>query len=426
MEDPQCESEARALQAVSDKLRQARLKYEKLKALGASLDMTRGKPGADQLDLSQGLFECLRPEDYKTANGVDCRNYGGLDGIPEIREIFADLLEVPPSQVIAAGNSSLSLMYGAFSELCAKGVSGEKPWLLQSGAKFICPAPGYDRHFAICEHFGIKMETVGLSDSGPDMDAVEALAKDASVKGMWCVPVFSNPTGCVYSAETVKRLASLNPAAKDFRLFWDDAYFIHQFGPKKIHQGNILKECEACSNPDLALVFASFSKVTFPGASVAAVAASKANLSWVRNRMSKEMVGPDKLNQLRHARFFKNADGVLEHMQKMSNLLKPKFDTVLSSLERNLSGACTWSKPEGGYFISLNTPDGCAKRAIELSKEAGVAVTGAGATFPYGVDPRDRNIRLAPSFPALGDLKLAVEIFCAACNLAALEKEAGI
>jgi DNA-binding transcriptional MocR family regulator len=254
------------------------------------------------------------------------------------------------------------------------------------------------------------------------MDAVEALAKDPKVKGMWCVPVFSNPTGCVYSEETVKRLASLNPAAKDFRLFWDDAYFIHQFGPKKPFAGNILKECEAQSNPDLAMVFASFSKVTFPGASVAAAAASKANLSWIRNRLSKETVGPDKLNQLRHARFFKNADGVLEHMQKMSKLLKPKFDIALGALERNLSGVCSWSNPEGGYFISLNTPDGCARRTIELSKEAGVAVTGAGAAFPYGLDKRDRNIRLAPSFPAISDLELAVEIFCAACNVAALEK----
>jgi DNA-binding transcriptional MocR family regulator len=406
-------------------LNEARQKYKSLKALGLSLNMSRGNPGIDQLELSQGLFGCLSPVDHQSAAGLDCRNYGGLDGIPEMREIFAELLGVSANEVIIGGNSSLSMMFGVMSDLFIRGADGSKPWSMQGKTKFICPSPGYDRHFAMCKHFGMEMEVVDMTSVGPDMDAVAKLAQDPQIKGMWCVPVFSNPTGCVYSNETVSAIASLKPKAPDFRLFWDNAYFIHQFGPRRPEFPCITKECARHGNPDMPYMFASFSKVTFPGSSIAAVASSKANLDHMRKRLTIETIGPDKMNQLRHARFFKDAQGVLEHMRKIADIIRPKFEAVLDILEKNLGskGMGEWSKPEGGYFISFNAPPGCARRIVALCREAGLTLTSAGATYPNGYDPQDSNIRLAPSFPSVKELTLAMEVFCSACELACLEKE---
>lgn len=409
--------------SIRDELRRD---YEAFKKRGLKLDMSRGKPGAEQLDLCEGMLTVLsRNVDCFSPGGTDCRNYGLLDGIPEARELFAELLGVSPEEVIAAGNSSLSLMYDAVMRAMYLGVAGGEPWAREGKVRFLCPVPGYDRHFSVCEAFGIEMLTVDMTPAGPDMDAVERLVStDASIKGIWCVPMYSNPQGITYSDDTVRRFARLKPAAKNFRIFWDNAYFIHHLGAEHDTVLNILDECKAAGNPDLVYIFASTSKISYPGAGVAVVAASKTNIDHIKKQISIQTIGPDKLNQLRHVRFFGSAEGVREHMKKHAKCLSPKFGAVLARLDAELSGLgiAFWNRPRGGYFISLDTLDGCAKRTLALLSDAGVAMTPAGATFPYGRDPRDRNIRIAPTFPPVGELETATELFCLCVKLAAVEK----
>ncbi|MCL2099113.1 MAG: aminotransferase class I/II-fold pyridoxal phosphate-dependent enzyme [Oscillospiraceae bacterium] len=406
-------------------LSKVKTEYGRYKDMGLKLDMSRGKPGEDQLELANGMLTILGEKDYISAGGIDCRNYGGLEGIPEMKKIFADMLGIEPDEVIVGGNSSLATMFDNVSVNMSHGVRDGEPWMRQGKVKFLCPSPGYDRHFTICEYFHIEMITVPMTKDGPDMDIVEKLAaSDPMIKGMWCVPVFSNPDGIVYSDETVRRIAALKTAADDFRLYWDNAYCIHQIKGKPPVIPNILRECEAAGNPNMPLVFASFSKISMAGAGVACMASSVSNCEYIRKRFFTQTIGPDKLSQLRHVRFFKDYKGVLAHMEKMAVLLKPKFDTVLGALKSELGalGVGEWNEPEGGYFVSFNALEGCAKRVVELCKEAGVVMTGAGATFPYGKDPHDRNIRIAPTYPKIGELQKAMEIFCAAVKLASLEK----
>ncbi|MDR2736163.1 MAG: aminotransferase class I/II-fold pyridoxal phosphate-dependent enzyme, partial [Gracilibacteraceae bacterium] len=389
------------------------------------LDMSRGKPGEDQLALSGDMLTILRGDDYTSPGGIDCRNYGGLEGIPEMKGIFADILDISPEEVIVGGNSSLAMMFDNVAVNMSHGVRDGEPWMLQGKVKFLCPTPGYDRHFTICEYFHIKMIPVPMTPNGPDMDIVEELlASDPMIKGMWCVPVFSNPEGIIYSDETVRRLAALKPAAADFRLYWDNAYCIHHFnGPRPVIP-NILRECEKAGNPHMPFIFTSFSKISMAGAGVAAMASSLSNCEYIRQRFFVQTIGPDKLSQLRHVRFFKNYDGVMEHMSKMAAILRPKFAAVRDKLTAELEGLgiAEWNNPDGGYFVSFNTIDGCAKRTVALCKEAGVVMTGAGATFPNGKDPRDRNIRIAPTYPSVTELQTAMEVFCLAVKIAALEK----
>lgn len=399
--------------------------YDGFKAMKLSLDMSRGKPGADQLSLSNGLLDCLGPDDYAALSGLDCRNYGGLDGLPEMKKIFAELLDVKPEEVIVGGNSSLTMMFDNVASNMTHGVRDGEPWVKQGTVKFLCPSPGYDRHFAICEYFHIQMIPVEMTPEGPDMDAVEKLVStDPMIKGIWCVPRYSNPEGITYSDETVRRLAALKPASMDFRLYWDDAYCIHNFEDERDQIPNILRECEKNGNENMPLIFSSFSKVSFPGAAVSMIATSKSNCDYIRTRLSVQTIGPDKLNQLRHVRFFKDSDGVMRQMKKHADILKPKFHAVLDKLDSALGGKeiASWNKPSGGYFISFNALDGCANRIVALCKEAGVLMTPAGATYPYGKDPRDRNIRIAPTYPSVSELKSAIEVFCVAVELASVEK----
>jgi len=398
-------------------------RYDSLKSRSMRLDISRGKPGPDQLALVSPLLNDLPQDAYMTASGIDCRNYGGVEGISEMRGIFADLLGTSPDSIIAGGNSSLSLMYDRISNFWSHGVCGGKPWALQGPVKFVCPSPGYDRHFSICEYFGIQMVSIEMSESGPDMDAAEALIQsDPTVKGMWCVPVYSNPTGCVYSNETISRIARLKPKAPDFRLFWDNAYTVHNFAEERPVIPDILSECAKNGSANMPLEFASFSKVSFPGAAVAAVAASANNKAQIVKCVSAQSVGPDKLNQLRHVHYFKDADGVCAHMRKMAAVIKPKFDTALSALENELSGLCEWSRPKGGYFIHFRSADNHARRIVELCAQAGLAITEAGAVHPYKRDPKDRDLRIAPTYASTGELKSAMEIFCAAVKLSYVEK----
>ena len=398
-------------------------RFEALKSRKLSLDISRGKPGPDQLDLAGSILNVLSQDDYLSVSGADCRNYGGIDGIPEIKQIFADILDLKASQIIIGGNSSLNLMFDRISAFQSHGVNGGEPWQKQGGVKFICPVPGYDRHFSICEYFNIQMIPVEMTETGPDMDAAQAIIQsDPLVKGMWCVPVYSNPSGCVYSNETVKQIARLKPKAPDFRLFWDNAYTVHNFcGPRPVIP-NILHECSLNGNEDMPLIFTSFSKVTFPGSGVSAVAASDNNKKYILKQLNAQTVGPDKINQLRHARFFKNADGVYAHMKKLAGLIKPKFDLVLSALEKELTGLSEWSKPKGGYFIHFQSKDGCAKRIVQLCREAGLLITEAGAVHPYKHDPRDRDLRIAPTYIQIDELKDAMDIFCTAVKLSYIEK----
>lgn len=389
-----------------------------------SLDMSRGKPNPEQMDVSSELFNCVSVErGFKNETGIDCRNYGGLDGLSELKKLFSQLMGVDTSQIIVGGNSSLNMMFDTVAQAMTHGFGGEKPWLLQEKVKFICPVPGYDRHFAICEHFGIEMINVKLNGDGPDMDSVEQLIKDPCVKGMWCVPKYSNPDGITYSDEVVKRIAALKPAAKDFRVFWDNAYVIHHINGKVDPLLDIYSECVKNKNEDLVIIFTSTSKITFPGAGVAAEAASPRNVAEIKKRMSFQTIGPDKLNQLRHARVFTDIEQLYRHMDRHAAILKPKFDSVLQTLDRQLSdlNIAEWTNPNGGYFISLYVLDGCAKRTVELCKQAGLILTPAGATFPYGIDPNDNNIRLAPTFPMMDELACAGELLCVAVKLAALE-----
>ena len=397
--------------------------YRKYQALNLKLDMSRGKPSGEQLDLTNGALTTME-NDYYTAAGVDARNYGGLEGIPEMRKLFSDLLAIPADQMIIGGNSSLNLMYDTIARCMIFGTQGNTPWCKLPKVKFLCPSPGYDRHFAICEDFGIEMIPVPMTSDGPDMDLVEKLAaEDDAVKGIWCVPLYSNPQGICYSDRTVERLAAMKTAAADFRIFWDNAYGVHHiFGERCVK--DILAATAAAGNPDRVYYFFSTSKITFPGAGVAMVAGSAANIAEIKRRMSIQTIGHDKLNQLRTVRFLKDADGVRAHMAKLAESLRPKFELVLQTLERELgdTGLASWETPAGGYFVAVDTLDGCAKRVVQLAREAGVVMTGAGATFPYGKDPRDRNIRIAPSYPTLDELKGAIEIFCVCVKLAGVEK----
>lgn len=399
--------------------------YDAYKARSLKLDMSRGKPGPEQLDLTLEMLECVNErEGYKTADGVDTRNYGLLDGIPEVKKLFGDILDMPPEQIIVGGNSSLNLMFDYIATAYAKGVCGCKPWILQGKVKFLCPAPGYDRHFAITEYFGIEMLTVDMTETGPDMDEVERLVKDPLVKGIWCVPMYSNPDGITYSDETVRRLAALRPAAEDFRIMWDNAYCLHHLTDDGDKLLNIYKVAQENGNEDSVIMFASTSKVSFPGSGVAALAASPRNIEDIKKRMTIQTIGYDKLNMLRHARYFKDIDGVKAHMKKHAAILRPKFQVVLSTLEKQLGGKgiATWHTPKGGYFVSVNVMEGCAKETVRLLREAGVIMTGAGATYPYGKDPKDSNIRIAPTYPPLDELQVAMDLFCICAELAAVQK----
>lgn len=401
--------------------------FEQVKAKGLHLDMSRGKPSTQQLDLSLDLLDMVRADNfYDEEEQVDVRNYGGLNGMRRARELFVPIFDVPADQVVIGGNSSLNLMYDMVEKAIVHGVyGGSKPWGAYGKIKFLCPVPGYDRHFAITQHFGIEMICVPMDDNGPDMDFVEKMVQeDRYVKGIWCVPKYSNPTGITYSDEVVRRMAALNPAADDFRIFWDNAYCIHDFDENGDQLASIMAYAREFGHEDMVYQFASTSKVTFPGAGIAAFAGSKNNVEHMLRLLGVQTIGYDKINQLRHIRFLHDFQGMKEHMKKHAAILAPKFQMVLDVLERELggTGVATWTRPRGGYFISADTMEGCAKRTAGLCKEAGVVLTGAGATYPYGEDPQDRNIRLAPSYPTLDELEQAMELFCLCAKLAAVEK----
>lgn len=397
-------------------------RYNAFKAKGLKLDMSRGKPGSDQLDLSKGLNDVA---DY-TENGVDLRNYGMMDGTPACKKLFADLMQVKPENVIVGPNASLTLMFDYISQCFTHG-AGDTPWCKLDNVKFLCPVPGYDRHFTILEHFGIEMINIDMKADGPDMDAIEEAVKDPSVKGMFCVPKYSNPQGITFSDDVVRRIAALKPAAKDFRIIWDNAYMVHDFvddGDKLLNIFDVLPEY---GNEDMVIEVCSTSKITFPGAGVSALAASDNNIKAIKKRLNAQTISYDKMNQHRHVEFFKNVDGILAHMKKHAAILKPKFDMVIKHLNNELAGLgiASWTEPKGGYFISLDVMDGCAKRVGELCKEAGVVLTTIGATYPYGKDPNNRNIRIAPSYPPTEELDIAAELMCICVRLASVEKLLG-
>ncbi|MDD6491858.1 MAG: aminotransferase [Firmicutes bacterium] len=401
--------------------------YEEAKAKGLKLDMSRGKPAPSQLDMEMDFLDVIDSSSLlKSENGTDCRNYGLLDGLPEAKKLMADMLLVPEENVIVCGNASLNIMYDTISRSMIFGVLGSTPWCKLDKVKFLCPVPGYDRHFAITEQFGIEMINIPMTENGPDMDLVEKYVnEDPAVKGIWCVPKYSNPQGYTYSDETVKRFAALKPAAEDFRIFWDNAYVIHDlYEDRSDDLLEILSECEKAGNPDMVYEFCSTSKVTFPGAGISAIASSKANLEFIKKTMTIQTIGYDKINQLRHVKYFKNLDGMKTHMRKHATIMRPKFEAVLEVLERELSGLSigSWTKPNGGYFISFDAMEGCAKEIVEKCKEAGVILTGAGATYPYKKDPKDSNIRLAPTFPSSEELAMATDLFVLCVKLVSVEK----
>lgn len=398
--------------------------YEKLRSMHLSLDMSRGKPGFDNMDISSQLFDLVGNDTgFKNISGIDCRNYGGLDGLAELKNLFAEILGLSPDQIIVGGNSSLNMMYDTISQAMTHGM-GAEPWMKQGELKFLCPVPGYDRHFAITEYFGFKLIPVKMTSEGPDMDQVEELVKDPAVKGIWCVPKYSNPEGITYSDAVVRRMAALKPAASDFRIFWDNAYAVHDLVEDGDSLLNIYDECVKAGNPDLPIIFTSTSKITFPGAGVAAEAASPNNVALLKGRMKYQTIGPDKLNQLRHARMFRTVEDVKLHMKRHAAILRPKFEAVLGEMDAQLSGKgiAEWTKPKGGYFISLNVLKGCAKRVEQLCANAGMILTPAGATYPYGADPDDANIRIAPSYPSVEEIKKASVVLCTAVRYATLEK----
>ena len=412
-------------EALRARVAELETRYEEGRAKGLKLDMSRGKPGPEQLDLTLDMLECVNARDgYRTVNGTDTRNYGLLDGIPEAKAIFAEILGVGTENIIVGGNSSLNMMFDYIATAYARGICGGEPWSRQGAAKFLCPVPGYDRHFAITEYFGIEMLNIPMTESGPDMDRVEELVKDPLVKGIWCVPMYSNPDGITYSDETVRRMAALSPAAADFRIIWDNAYAVHHLTDTPDTLLNIYEEAAARGKEDMVVQFASTSKISFPGSGIAAMAASPANVADVKKRMTVQTIGHDKLNMLRHARFFRDADGVREHMKLHAAILRPKFAAVLEALETHLGGKgiARWHKPNGGYFVSVNLMDGCAKETVRLLAEAGVVMTGAGATYPYGRDPQDSNIRIAPTYPSLEELREAMALFCICAELACAKK----
>lgn len=401
--------------------------YQEHKDKGLKLDISRGKPAKDQLDLSMPMMDVLTAEDELVCeDGTDVRNYGLLDGIPEAKKLMGDVMGADPSQVIVSGNSSLNIMYDCVARSVLFGVMGSTPWSKLDKVKFLCPVPGYDRHFAVTEQFGFELVSIPMKEDGPDMDLVENYVNnDPAVKGIWCVPVYSNPGGAVYSEETVRRFAALKPAAEDFRIYWDNAYAIHHLEENsQTAVLNILDACGEAGNPNIVYQFCSTSKVTFAGAGIAAMSASPANIADVKSKIKWQTIGPDKINQLRHVKFFKDIDGMKAHMERHAALLRPKFDIVLSMLDKELGGLdiASWSHPTGGYFVSFDAMEGCAKAIVAKCKEAGLVLTGAGAAFPYGKDPKDSNIRIAPTMPPLEELKEAMELFIICVKLASVEK----
>ncbi len=401
--------------------------YKEFQTKDLRLDMSRGKPSTEQLDISMGMMDVLSGNvDLTCEDGTDCRNYGVLDGIKEAKELLADMMEVAPDYILIYGNSSLNVMYDTVSRSMTQGVMGSTPWCKLDKVKFLCPVPGYDRHFAITEYFGIEMINVPMTPNGPDMDMVEELvASDEAIKGIWCVPKYSNPQGISYSDETVRRFARLKPAAKDFRIYWDNAYSIHHlYDHDQDHLIEILAECKRAGNSDLVYKFASTSKVSFPGSGLAAIAASQNNLVDIKRQLKIQTIGHDKVNQLRHVRYFGDIHGMIEHMRKHADIIRPKFEAVINSLEQELGGLsiADWTNPKGGYFISFNSLNGCAKAIVTKCKKAGLIMTGAGATYPYGKDPNDSNIRIAPSYPTLSDLVLAMELFTLCVKIVSIDK----
>ena len=414
---------------LAEEIAQLKKEYRKFQNMELHLDMSRGKPCQEQLDLSMHLMDVLdSTSDLSCEDGTDCRNYGSLIGIEEARELLGDMMENNPKDIIIYGNSSLNVMYDTVSRAYTHGIMGSTPWCKLDRVKFLCPVPGYDRHFAITEYFGIEMIPIPMTETGPQMDLVEKLvAEDPAIKGIWCVPKYSNPQGYSYSDETVRRFARLNPAAQDFRIYWDNAYSIHHLYEDPEKQDVILEllsECRKAGNPDLVFKFISTSKVTFPGSGLAALAASKRNLEDIERYMAVQTIGHDKMNQLRHVRFFGNLANMQEHMQRHAEILRPKFEALWEIFDRELAGLeiGEWTKPRGGYFLSFDSMDGCAKAIVAKCAEAGVKLTGAGATFPYGIDPRDRNIRIAPSYPELKELIRAAEVFVLSVKLVSAEK----
>ena len=401
--------------------------YKEWQKRGRSLNMARGKPSEEQLDLTMPMMDVLNSSaDLHSEDGTDCRNYGGMDGIPEAKRFMAGMMGVNPDNVLVYGNASLNIMYDTVSRSMTHGVMGSTPWCKLDKVKFLCPVPGYDRHFKITEFFGIEMINIPMNSDGPDMDLVEKYVNnDATVKGIWCVPKYSNPTGIVYSDEVVRRFAALKPAAEDFRIFWDNAYCIHHlYKDQQAEIPNILEECEKAGNPDMAYMFASTSKITFPGSGVSAIATSTTNVEFIKQQLTVQTIGHDKINQLRHTRFFKNIDGLKAHMEKHADILRPKFEAVLNAFDQELTGLeiGSWVKPLGGYFISFDALEGCAKKIVAMCKDAGVVLTGAGATYPYGKDPKDSNIRIAPSFPSVEEMEAASKIFVLCVKLASIDK----
>ena len=407
--------------------KELKAKYHDFQGRDLRLDMSRGKPSVDQLDLSMGMMDVLSSNDDLTCeDGTDCRNYGGLTGIDEAKELLGDMMEVNPSTIIIYGNSSLNVMYDTISRAMTHGIMGNTPWCKLDKVKFLCPVPGYDRHFAITEYFGIEMINVPMTPEGPDMDMVEELvSSDEAIKGIWCVPKYSNPQGYSYSDETVRRFARLSPAAPDFRIYWDNAYGVHHlYDHDQDHLIEILAECKRAGNMDLVYKFASTSKISFPGSGIACIAASQNNLEDIKAQLKNQTIGHDKVNQLRHVRFFGDIHGMVEHMRKHADIIRPKFEAVEQILERELGGLGigSWTNPKGGYFISFDSLDGCAKDIVARCKKAGVVMTPAGATYPYGKDPHDSNIRIAPTYPPLSDLITATELFALCVKLVSVEK----
>lgn len=415
-----------SVEQLEQELKVLNKEYESVKAKGLKLDMSRGKPSPAQLDITNDMFDTLNSTSGCTSDsGIDCRNYGNMEGIPEARKLMADFMGVLPENVLVCGNASLNIMYDCIVNSIALGVNGNTPWSRLDKVKFLCPVPGYDRHFKITELFGIEMINIPMTDEGPDMDMVEELvSKDDAIKGIWCVPKYSNPQGIVYSERTVKRLAALKPAAEDFRIYWDNAYALHYIYDETIEIPEILSECEKAGNPDLVYEFCSTSKVSFAGGGISAMAASENNIEWIKKRLTVQTISYDKINQLRHVRYFKNIDGLKAHMRKHADFMRPKFDAVLSILDKEITptGAGTWIKPMGGYFICFETLEGCAKAVVDKCKDAGVVLTGAGAPFPYGKDPKDNVIRLAPSYPTPEELVEAAELFTLCVRIVTIEK----
>lgn len=404
--------------------------YENIKALNLSLNMSRGVPCSEQLEISRSMLDIINSNvECVTIDGQDCRNYGIMDGIPSCKKLMADVMGVTPDMVMVGGNSSLNMMFDTIScFMTASPAKGCAPWYEVKNRKFLCPVPGYDRHFGITEYFGFEMITVPMTENGPDMDVVEELVKDESVKGIWCVPKYSNPQGITYSDETVKRFAALKPAAKDFKIMWDNAYVIHDLTDEEVPLLNIFDECEKTGNVDLPIEFCSTSKITFPGSGVAAMASSKNNMEIIKNKYKFQTIGFDKINMLRHVRFFGDLDGMKAHMKKHKDILKPRFDLVVEKLKKELEpcGIVSFEVPKGGYFVSVDVMDGTAKKVVSMCKDAGVILTGAGATYPYGNDPKDSNIRIAPTAPSVEDLSKAMDVFTVCAKLSAVELLLGV